>query len=210
MTLCTNCSTPIKPVVALDIDGTLGDYHGSLFRFASDYFGRRIDGEGFNGTYELDEYMGITKEAYREMKLAYRQGGQKRMMPMFEGARELAVGLREAGAEIWITTTRPWQRFDSTDPDTRHWLARNQIPWDHLLFDENKYQVLSNHVDPLRIVGILEDLGEQYDKAAELELPVYLIRTKYNRLVQRSFTLGNLTVAREVLATKVAIWLSRQ
>jgi hypothetical protein len=63
-------------------------------------------------------------------------------------------------------------------------------------------------VNPDRIVGVLDDLREQYDRAHELELPVYLIRTKYNRLIQRAFTFGNLTVAREILVGKVNVWLS--
>lgn len=206
MTLCTRCTTPIKPIVALDIDGTLGDYHGSLFRFASDYFGYKIDGHGFNGTYELHEYMNLSKDQYREMKLAYRQGGQKRMMPPYEGARDLVVGLQDAGAEIWITTTRPWQRFDSTDPDTRHWLERNGIPWDHLLFDDDKYGVLCSMVDTSRIVAVLEDLGENYDRAHELSLPIYLIKTQYNRLIRRQFECASLANAREIFEWRVQQW----
>jgi uncharacterized HAD superfamily protein len=204
--LCSRCSSHVKPVVALDIDGTLGDYHGSLGRFASDYFGRHFDMDGFNGTYELNEYLGLTKEEYRVMKLAYRQGGQKRMMPMFEGARELAEDLREAGAEIWITTTRPWQRFDSTDPDTRHWLDRNGIPWDHLLFDDDKYSVLSNMVERSRIVAVLEDLASNYDRGQELELPMWLIKTQYNRGIHRHFELASLMEARHTFVEAVELW----
>lgn len=204
--LCSNCSAKVRPVVALDIDGTLGDYHGSLFKFASEYFGRKICGEGFDGTHELNEYMGLTKTEYRYMKLAYRQGGQKRMMPAFEGARALAEELREAGAEIWITTTRPWQRFDSTDPDTRHWLERNCIPWDHILFDDDKYGVLSNMVDPNRVVAVLEDLSANYDRADELQLHPWLIKTKYNRMVSRPFEFSNLREARYYLVDQVQNW----
>lgn len=206
MILCSNCSSPVKPIVALDIDGTLGDYYGSLFQFASDYFGRVFSVDGFDGTHELNEYMGLPKEVYREMKLAYRQGGQKRMMPLFEGAKELAVALRDEGAEIWITTTRPWQRFDSTDPDTRHWLERHDIPWDHLLFDDDKYGVMSSMVDHSRVVAVLDDLGENYDRAEQLKLPVYLIKTKYNRMVQRKFECANLRVAKDILTWRVKQW----
>lgn len=206
--LCTNCNKSLKPVVALDIDGTLGDYHGSLIRFASDYFGKEFYVDGFDGTYEFHEYLGLTKDQYREMKLAYRQGGQKRMMPMFDGARELVVALKDAGAEIWITTTRPWQRFDSTDPDTRHWLERNDIPWDHLLFDDDKYGVLSNLVDPLRVVAVLEDLGENYDRSQELGLPTWLIKTQYNRSIHREFECVSLRNARDTFMGEVQQWLN--
>lgn len=206
MTLCTNCSAHVKPIVALDIDGTLADYHGALFKFAGEFWGKTMCGEGFNGTYHLHEYMDVSLEEYRVMKLAFRQGGQKRMMPMIEGAQELAKELHEAGAEIWITTTRPWQRFDSTDPDTRHWLDRNGIYWDHLLFDDDKYRVLSDMVDHSRVVAVLEDLPDQYDRACELKLNPWLIRTKYNRAYSRPFEFSNLREARLTLVEKVQLW----
>lgn len=206
MTLCTKCSSQVRPVVALDIDGTLADYHGALFKFAGEFWNRTMCGDGYEGNCHLHEYMDVSREEYRVMKLAFRQGGQKRMMPVIEGAQELAKELHNAGAEIWITTTRPWQRFDSTDPDTRHWLDRNGIYWDHLLFDDDKYGVLSDVVDPSRVVAVLEDLPELYDRALELELHPWLIKTKYNRAYSRKFELANLREARLTLVEKVQLW----
>lgn len=208
MVLCTSCSSHVRPVVAIDIDGTIGDYHGSWFRFASDYYGREYSGEGFDGTVPLHQYMDLSRSEYRTCKLAYRQGGQKRMMPLFPGAGQLVRGMRMAGAEIWITTTRPYNRFDSTDPDTRHWLERHNLPFDHLIFDDDKYGVLSNMVDPSRIVGVLEDLPENYDRAHELGLQPFLIKTHYNRAIHRPFEVGSLYVALEVLRAKVSLWIA--
>jgi hypothetical protein len=166
--------------------------------------------EDFDGTQELNEVLGLSKADYRTMKLAYRQGGQKRMMPPFPGARELVTAVKEAGAEVWITTTRPWQRFDSTDPDTRHWLDRHRIPYDHLLFDDDKYGVLSNLVEPIRVVAVLEDLGENYDRAWGNHLPTWLIKTRYNRAVRRCFELGSLGEAQNMIVRKVQEWTPHQ
>jgi len=208
MVQCSHCHALVKPVVALDIDGTLGDYHGSLLDFAERWLG--VIGTGWPMTYDgsvrLAEHMGIDDQTYRAMKLAYRQGGGKRMMPPFSGAVELTQGLREAGAEIWLTTTRPYNRFDSTDPDTRHWLDRHGFAWDHLLYDDDKYLRLIEQVDRERIVCVLEDEGGNYDRAAELALPVILRKTRYNRAIQRKHEVRKLAVALELLRQQVGSW----
>jgi hypothetical protein len=72
-----------KPVVAVDIDGTLGDYHAHFLWFATKWFGRTFpDPTEVNPGMRLSEFMGIPHELYRQCKLAYRQGGLKRFMPV--------------------------------------------------------------------------------------------------------------------------------
>src|SRR3954451_14658495 len=118
--LCTQCGRPIKPVVAVDIDGTLGDYHGHFVNFASAYLGRKLpSAENYRSNKRFAEYLGISLAEYRIIKLAYRQGGMKRSMPIFTGAKPLLRTIEEEGCELWLTTTRPFQRLDNVDPDTR-------------------------------------------------------------------------------------------
>lgn len=162
---CTACSQDIKPIVAVDIDGTLGNYHDHFVGFASDYYDRELP-FAWDGSGDWEDYLGLSRAEYREAKLAYRQGGQKRLMPVFEGARAMMAELHLAGAEVWLTTTRPWMRHDSTDPDTREWLRRNHIGYDHLLYDDDKYFKLATLVDPLRVVGVIDDLPGQIVRAS--------------------------------------------
>jgi uncharacterized HAD superfamily protein len=171
MTKCTDCSKEVRPIVCVDIDGTLGDYHEHLRQFAEDYLGRELPdcwaGEGIN---DINDFWKISKPIYRDIKLAYRQGAQKRLMPAFTGASQFVWLLHTdplINAEVWITTTRPWQRHDSVDPDTREWLRRNNIYFDHLLYGVDKYYDLSKIVDPSRVVLVLDDLPEDYDSAAK-------------------------------------------
>lgn len=209
MTLsCTDCSRLVKPVVALDIDGTMGDYFGSLFDFAERWLGRGWQSWRFSydGSTKLARHMGITDEEYRAMKLAYRQGGGKRMMPMIEGASSLSHLLRREGAEVWITTTRPYNRFDSTDPDTREWLRRNGVYYDHLIYDDDKYARLLESVQAERVVAVLEDLGENYDRAAELGLRPILAGSQYNRAIHRDVTSSNLEHAGTIILEYLKAW----
>lgn len=174
-----------RPVIALDADGTLFDYHGWFLRFATDYWGRRFPSpEAINSRKPLHTFMGLTLAEYRETKLAYRQGGLKRSMPCLEGAADLVKHVRKY-AEVWICTTRPYLRLDNIDPDTREALRRNNIKYDGLLFDpvggDNKYKELKRQAGA-RVCAVVEDLPEQVLRAVKLGLlPIYLRNQPYNQ-----------------------------
>jgi hypothetical protein len=212
--LCSKCSEIVKPVVALDIDGTCGDYHGHLIRFAEAYLGSAgptAERRGYPTriTWELDgsipmrewfcHYFNVSVDIWRDIKLAYRQGAQKRSMPVYPGAGNLSRVLQAAGAEVWITTTRPYQRLDNIDPDTQAWLQRNGIKFDYMLYDENKYGQLAQRVGVDRVVGILEDLPEQYDAAEAIfgeGVPLHRVNP-YNAAAVRLPRAGGLSTERQ-------------
>lgn len=215
MVLCSNCHGEVRPIVVFDIDGTLGDYHGHFYRFCHDYFGwpkenyRKWDGAG-----EFEDFLRLTKAEYREAKLAYRQGGTKRWMPVYPGAPEAVRELAEI-SDVWIATTRPWQRLDNIDPDTREWLRRNGM-LEHisgLLYGDRKYFQLCETVDPGRIAAVVEDLPEQFAIARTLGLPVILRENDHNIYVQGSSTSyvprGSLDVCRQWAAMRVAEWTNQ-
>jgi hypothetical protein len=178
-----------KPVVALDIDGTLGDYHGHFTRFAAGWTGRELPDPTLNtGGVPLYKWLGMSKATYRQCKLAYRQGGMKRSMPCYEGTAELCRAIRKAGVEVWICTTRPYLRLDNIDPDTRHWLRRNRIQYDGVLFGERKYRELVSIVGAGRVIAVLDDLPEMLDAAESVGIPatrLYLRDQPYNRSYPR-------------------------
>jgi len=191
---CTDCNRPVRPVVAVDIDGTIGDYHNHFRSFAEQYLDKRIDpswGREYGYEMEFNEHLGIDKETYRQVKLAYRQGGLKRMMPVFRHYDALFSVLRNENVEVWITTTRPWQRFDSTDPDTRHWLDRHHISYEGLIFDDDKYSRLAEVVGRERIVAVVDDLPEQCKRAHELGISyLQVVRGHSSTAIMPSHALG--------------------
>lgn len=187
---CSKCFEVIKPVVAIDIDGTLGDYHGHFFRFMEGYVGykpqKNFSAHTYQGDYPFGEFIcdafETTLAEFRNAKLAYRQGSLKRTMPVYMDATSLAQAL-EPICELWVTTTRPYLRVDQIDPDTQHWLTRQRIPYYGLLFHEDKYKVLADRVEPRRVVAVLDDLKENLDSAAELfgeHIPIQF-GTQYNK-----------------------------
>lgn len=171
-----------KPVAAVDIDGTLADYHSWFLRFAELYFGRQMPNpvENTDGV-PLYKWMGVSKAKYRECKLAYRQGGMKRSMPAYKGNAEEIKKMRRAGIEVWICTTRPYLRLDNIDPDTRHWLRRNGVQHDGVLYGEHKYRDLARIVGRENVLFVIDDLPEMAEQAIGLGLRFHLRDQPYNR-----------------------------
>lgn len=171
----------MKPVVALDIDGTLGDYHGHFLRFAEQWYGRPMPLAEENPGLPLHQFMKSSKEKYRRCKLAYRQGGMKRSMPVYPGASDLTRVIRKAGAQVWICTTRPYLQLSNIDPDTREWLRRNRIQYDGVLYGQHKYRDLAKEVGRENVVLVADDLPEMCTQAISQGFTTVLRDQPYNQ-----------------------------
>lgn len=208
--LCTRCNHPVRPVVALDVDGTMAVYHPHFIEFAGKWFGKEFSLD-YSGSVSLAQYLGVSLEEYRQCKAAYRQGGNKRFMPTYAGVRKVNRLLREMGVEVWVTTTRPYLRFDSTDPDTREWLRRNEIHYEGLLYDDDKYDRLLEIVGADRVVAVVEDDPEQYDIAEALGLHPLLIARPHNRFPRlteqgKRIVVPSFELAERIIRQRVIRW----
>jgi hypothetical protein len=173
---------PLAPVVGLDIDGTLGEYYEHFSWFASLYL-QRVIRPSWNSheQMEFSDALDLPKDVYRQIKLAYRQGGMKRCLPMVPGADELVRWLRrDCGVQVWICTTRPWNRLDNIDPDTQFWIDRNLGRVDGVIYGEEKYHDLIDCVGMERVIGVIDDLPENFLLAEDIGLPVLLRRDYHN------------------------------
>lgn len=204
---CTQCSCPVRPVVVFDIDGTLAMYHDAVQEFSAQYYGTECGGMTYDGSVPFREFLGLTQAEHRAMKLAYRQGGNKRFVPAYLGASEAVAAVRAMGAEIWVATTRPFNRLDNVDPDTREWLRRNNIEIDGLLFGEDKYQQLIETVDQDRIVMVFEDLPDMIGIGKALGLPMFQVHRRHNSSVR--YPGGTLSQGVEFTATQIERWRVR-
>lgn len=171
------------PVFGLDIDGTIAAYHKHFRRFAEQYMQQPLPmlwADAMQG--ELNDALRLDKHTYRDIKLAYRQGGMKRSIPLIDStAGVLADGIRHLQTQVWICTTRPWLRLDNIDPDTRFWLERNVGQVDGLIYGEEKYEDLIDIVGQERILGIADDLPENYERARQLGLRAILRAGDHNQ-----------------------------
>ena len=208
---CTECNKTIKPVVAIDIDGTMGMYHKHFLDFASNYLNQQVK-DHYVGNQPFKEWFcsnyRVTTDVWHDIKLAYRQGGMKRTMPVYGHARELCHDAWRAGAELWVTTTRPYIRHDNIDPDTREWLRRHRIPYDYLIYDGLKYRKLAQLVGPERVCAVLDDLQEEISEAEEMfgeRVPI-LRKQQFNRSAKWLTAATNLEMASRLIADRIKRW----
>lgn len=212
---CSKCSDVVRPVVAIDIDGTLGDYHGHFLAFAARWLDVSVvagqNTEPYDGSIPFNswfcEIFDTDLATFRQVKLAYRQGGMKRMMPIYGGARSLVNSLRGT-ADVWLTTTRPHDRFDRVDPDTREWLRRHNIQFDGLLYSDRKMEELAERIDPVRVCFVLDDLVETLTRAGRLfpAATTVLRKTAWNRAAGHELQVGDLLDARAMAGASIASW----
>lgn len=182
---------PFAPVVALDIDGTAGDYHGHFTRFIELWLGRSMpDPTQYTGGVPFYKWLGVSRATYNEAKMAYRQGGWKRFMPAYDGIGDFTKYVRKSGCQLWICTTRPYLRMDNIDPDTRHWLRRNHMQYDSILYGPQKYHDLVRAVGRERVLVLYDDLPKMIDQALDLRLRAAMRVQPYNGYYNRSGNWG--------------------
>jgi hypothetical protein len=172
---------PLAPVVGVDIDGTIADYYEHMRWFAELYLQRPVNIDwDFAPTAEFSDALQLDKKTYRDIKLAYRQGGMKRSIPVLDERNVMLRAIRAGGIQVWITTTRPWQRLDNIDPDTQFWINRNIGRVDGVIYGEEKYMDLIDIVGKDRILGIVDDLPENVVSAMSLGLNAALAVGDHN------------------------------
>lgn len=213
----------MKPVFGIDLDGTLGDYHAHFLKCASMFLQREMpDPTEINPLLPLHRHMGVSKSTYREIKMAYRQGRWKRSMPVFDGARDLTICLRRAGALVVICTTRPFNQLGEVDKDTRWWLKHHGIQHDNLIWGPHKYRDLRKTYGVDDVVAVMDDELEQLKRCNELGLPFYLRDQPYNKTrimegtearelypLNRAQRVLNLVAARKVMLEDLEYWHGR-
>lgn len=210
---CSNCQREIRPVAAIDIDGTLGDWHKCFLQFAVGWLGLgpSVEVPPYDGVVPFRDWttetFGIDLTTFRQLKLAFRQGGIKRMMSMYPHADDLVNGLREH-AEVWLTTNRPHDRYDRIDPDTREWLRRHGIGFDGLLYSDHKMEELAERVGAERVCFVLDDLAGTLERAKDLFPGAGLVlRTnQYNSGVRWMVRTGSLLDARAMATAHAQDW----
>ena len=198
----------------MDLDGTLGDYHTHFLHFAEAWYGRPMPKpDDINPGLPLHKFMRTSKSTYRQCKLAYRQGGLERSMPVYDGASELTRAIRKAGASLWLCTTRPYLKHDTQSPNTVHWLRRNKIQWDHMLSGPHKYRDLVKQVGKDNIVCVMDDLPEMCEQAKQLGLLPILRDQPYNKHYKVATVAGievfrvcNMLQAEETITKRIWMW----
>lgn len=176
--MCRNLKEE-EAVVAIDIDGVLADYPRSFLDFINQELGTQFTIAQVT-SYDIYGCLGIPPEVGLPIKNKYRETGQKRFIPVLPGAKEFLQRLREAGFTIVLITARPYEQYSRIYADTLEWLARNELPYDYLVFHEKKEEYLIDMVGKDAIRFFVDDVAGNANSVSTLGVPCYLVTRPYN------------------------------
>jgi len=181
--------------VGVDIDGVLADYPTSFFNFIHEKTGVKITTEDYDIYDRVTAAVG--KDEAEKLKAEYRESGYKQNISVVPGAKQFLEKLKSKGFYIVLLTSRPYQQYKRIYSDTLIWLAKNDLLFDAIIWDENKnYKAIKQFP---KMEFMVEDNGQFALNIAKLGYKVFLIDKSYNQsakhdLIKRVSNLGEIHV----------------
>lgn len=169
-----------EKIAAIDIDGVLAEYPAGFVSFLEEKTGKKLSQIPIP---HYDLYAVLSKEVggYAEMKKykhEYRATGQKRFLPVVDGAVASMKRLKKLGYTVVLLSARPVSQYPRIFADTMEWLKANDIPYDAILWDENKEEKVVKSFPKMQFM--VEDHAGNANRVARMGYKVYLISKPYN------------------------------
>lgn len=159
-------------ICGLDIDGVLNLYPDPWV----DYLNKQL-GENFQDLNEAKEQVSYT--AYKDLKWAYRESGIKATLEVRPGAKEVLERLKSMEYDILILTSRPFAQHPCLFKQTVDWLALRELPYDGIIFGDDKYVKVLTQVPNLRF--LVDDHRYHAMQVARWGYNSFLVDNIYNQ-----------------------------
>lgn len=155
-----------EKVVAIDLDGVLCEYPGYWLKYLNSQLST-----DYRTLEDAKRFTDIL--TYEKIKSQYRQSGEEMNVPAIEGAKEFLEALKSNGYMIVILTSRPYKRYYRLFADTITWLKNNQMPYDSILFDEQKNMKILKELPNLK--WMVEDNARFANSVAAAGYQCYIV-----------------------------------
>ena len=167
-------------VVAIDIDGVLAKYPESFIQFVNIKTGKDFSGVELN-SYNLYEVLSekLDFNTIKKLKHEYRNSGEKKYLPIIEGAIEATKKLKKKGYTIVLLSSRPYKQYPRIFSDTIYWLKNNNFIYDAIIWGEKKEEKIMDEFPNMKFM--IEDLLENANKVANRGYKVFLLDKSYNQ-----------------------------
>ncbi len=187
-----------KNIVGVDIDGVLADYPGGYVDFINKELGTNYSREGVTN-YDIGAHFGIPRPDIIRLKDKFRQTGQKRYLNTCEGAKEFLQALRNAGYTVVLLTARPYNKYKRMFADTIYWLNQNGLPFDGIIFDEDKEAYLLRNYGAENVCFFVDDHQNNANLISDAGVKCYLLNRPYNTQAQLKENVHRVDDLKEVL-----------
>lgn len=197
-----------RKVVGVDIDGILADYPRSLVDFMNTKECRDlVDGLSKHivfsheavKSYDIFADFGIDRETAKQVKHYYRETGYKRYIPVYSDAKRFLTTLRDKGYVIALVTSRPYKEYNRIFADTMTWLENNELPYDVVLWAEDKGTKLVEEFGKDNIEFFIDDVAEYANSVADRGIRTYLMDKTYNRASELNQAITRVNSLSEVI-----------
>lgn len=166
-------------LIIVDIDGVLADYVTGFTDFVDQSTGLVMPRNV--ASYDLYGEFGIIvgHEKVYDLKHQFRESGLKAHLPVIDGARDFLHSMKLANRYILLMSARPYKKYKRIMADTMEWLKKNDLPFNAILWDENKEERVVKEYHFAEFV--VEDHIGNAKAIASKGVRVYLRDTSYNQ-----------------------------
>jgi len=168
-----------RKVVGVDIDGVLAAYPEHFLDFINREVGTDLKVEDLT-EYNVYEALELPYDMTKRLKAKFRETGEKRHIPVLDGAKEFLESLKNNDYKIVLLSARPYKKYKRIFADTQEWLEKNELIHDAILWDEDKCNRLIREFGHDNVEFFVEDNRNNaldISKTAD----VYLINRPYNQ-----------------------------
>ena len=158
-----------QPIVFCDIDGVLADWPGEMIRFAS-----KIERQNLCDVRYMQKQLG--RKRMNEIQKQYRLSGIKARMRLKEfNCGKVLKRLKEEGFAIILITARPYKKIFRIYSDTLIWLKDSDIPFDAIIWENEKEKYIINNFDTEQVTCIIDDNIDNIKKLDECNFKTYCV-----------------------------------
>lgn len=166
-------------IAGIDIDGVLAPYPECFIEYVNEKIGTNFKVEDLE-QYNLYEAMDIPTDIMLDLKDKFRQSGKLAEIGVFEGAKEFLEKLKGEGYRIVLLSARPYKKYRRIFADTQEWLKNHLLPYDAILYGEDKCNRLIREFGHENVEFFVEDHIKNANDIAKTT-KCYLIDRPYNQ-----------------------------
>jgi uncharacterized HAD superfamily protein len=187
-----------EKIAVFDLDGVICNYPENWLEFLNNKF---YTSYRLNDVKDLELIAPeIPRKEYYEAKFEFRESGLEALSPKpIKYSKKVLEYLKRNGYTIVILSSRPYRKHKRLFADTIQWLNIHKIPFDCILWDENKEERIIKEIP--NISFIVEDNPETVYKLSKIgNIKIYILDKPYNKNISKILNVKRIKKLTEIIS----------